>query len=231
MAEQTLVTKTSPHDLIDHTERSLGTVALAHASGGAWSFSTVGCLIEHASYQSVSETSGRITPIFGLSMANHGTGGGYVAGGGGFISSRTKEWCRLVARRGDGRTFSTEGGCELALQQGSQLFHSTVRIGNSEREFLLFNPDSGVSQLKVTADDLTHMQTFSVKSLLWYLVALVCMQIGGAGVVVGLLLAAIPSWSIYQWWISRREYHATKAQIDESISLVAADFRNRLKPA
>lgn len=231
MAEQTLTTKSGPLDLIDHTERNLGTVALPHAAGGAWSFRTVGCLIEHASYQSVSETSGRIMPIFGLSMSGRGTGGGYVAGGGGLISSRTKEWCRLVARRGDGRTFSTEGGCELALQQGSQLFHSTVRIGNTDREFLLFNPDSEVSQLKMTADDITQIRTFNPKTLLWYLIALACIQAGAAGALLGLLLAAIPSWDIYKWWTSRRQYHATKAQIEESIALVAADFRNRLRLA
>lgn len=221
-----LVSAPKPTDLSEH---SFHNVPVPYAVGGGWSFTTFGSVIEHASYKAVSHTSGYITPIFGLSMSSRGSGGGYVAGGGGLISSRTAEWCRLVARKGDGRTFSTEGACELALQQGSQLLHSAVRIGGSEREFLLFNPESGVSQLKVTVDDLSSIRTYSRKVYLWYLLAIFCLQLGGIGVLFGLVFAAIPSWIIYQWWLSRREYLATKAQIDEGIAMVAADFRERLQ--
>lgn len=235
MEESSLASVPQACGRTDLTEHDIGSVGVAHAAGGAWSFVTVGALVEHMSYQSVSETSGAIMPIFGMTLVGRGSGGGYVSGGGGFISSRTKEWCRLVARRGDGRTFSTDGGCELALNQGSRFFVSTAKIGGQEREFLLFSPDSGVSQLKLTADALTEIERFPDKAFLWLILGFLIFTSHPAKNppldlprLIGFLLACIPFWYVYRWWASKRRYKATEAQIEEGISLVVSDFKTRL---
>ena len=82
MTEEEPMSVARNEKFVDLTERDLGTIAVQYATKGAWSFTTVGALVEHVSYQSVSETSGTISPIFGFSATSRGTGGGYVAGGG-----------------------------------------------------------------------------------------------------------------------------------------------------
>jgi hypothetical protein len=236
MVEPSSATVPQAVGLTDLTEHSIGSVGIAHAAGGPWSFVTVGAIVEHTSYQSVSETSGAIMPIFGMTLTRRGSGGGYVSGGGGIISSRTKEWCRLVARRGDGRTFSTDGGCELALNQGSRFFVTTAKIAGNDREFLLFSPDSGVSQLKLTADALIEVERFPDKAFLWLVLGFLVFTSHPTKNpaldvyrILGFLFACIPFWYVYRWWTSKRNYRATEAQIEEGIALVVSDFKSRLE--
>lgn len=123
----------NPDSALDLSERNIGIVALPYAAGGSWEFTTVGAWVEHVSYQNATAVSGHIAPIFGLGMTDRGSGGNFVGGGGGIISSTTKEWCRFVARRGDRQTFSGQGGCELALRDGGPLFVSNARIGRTDQ--------------------------------------------------------------------------------------------------
>ena len=85
----------------DLADRGVGTLEIPHAAGGAWAFSTYGARVEHVNYQNATAVAGHIAPIFGLGATRRGTGGSFVTGGGGFISSATREWCRFVARRGN----------------------------------------------------------------------------------------------------------------------------------
>jgi hypothetical protein len=189
---------------------------------------TVGARVEHVSYQNATAVSGHIAPIFGLGMTDRGSGGNFVGGGGGTISSTTKEWCRFVARRGDRQTFSGQGGCELALRDGGPLFVSNARIGDRDREFLLYNPESRISQLKVTAGQLVELHDFDMRLLGLYLVAWVGMQLPSLGLkLFGLSVAAIPTWSLYRVWSSKRAFRATQEQIRQGMAIVHSDFEAR----
>ena len=210
---------------LDLAERGIGNLAVPHAAGGAWSFSTYGARVEHVNYQNATSIAGHIAPILGLGMTNRGTGGNFVGGGGGYISSTTREWCRFVARRGSLQTFSSQGGCELALRDGGPLLVANVIIGGKNQEFLLFNPESGISQLKVTADLLVGRYPPDIPVLLLFLLAFVVAI--PFSIILSLLIAIFPSLHLYKVWKSKRKYLANEEQITQGIAIVSNDFGAR----
>ena len=210
---------------LDLAERGIGNLEVPYAAGGAWSFSTYGARVENVNYQNATSITGHIAPILGLGMTNRGTGGNFVGGGGGYIASTTREWCRFVARRGNFQTFSSQGGCELALRDGGPLLVANVLIGGKNQEFLLFNPESGISQLKVTADQLVEQYPFRIGFLLLFLLSFAVVQ--SFSIILGLLIAIFPSLHLYKVWTSKRKYRATQEQITQGIAIVSTDFGAR----
>lgn len=213
---------------IDLTERNIGSITVPHAAGGSWAFRTSGVLIEHISYQNAESVSGHISPVIGLGMTSRGTGGSFVGGGGGFIQSHNREWCRFVGRRADGRTLSSDGACDLALCEGAPLLISYVTIGGNEREFILYNPESEISQMKVSVDSLVSLHPLR-KRIYMIIPALWAMSYGGLWAILGLILAAPAAREVWDWWSSRRRYKATKEQLEQGFAIVVTDIRDRLE--